>query len=67
MGFEPFEQRTGQVQHRRQEIVRREVLQDRPVHIFNVLHEDMIEVPDRLMQMEAEDESDRIHSLAEDE
>ena len=67
MGLEPFEQRTGEVQHRRQEILRREMLQDWPVHIFNVLHEDMIKVPDGLMQMEAEDESDRIHSLAEDE
>jgi hypothetical protein len=32
-----------------------------------VLSEDVIEVSDRLMQMEAKDESDRIHSLAENQ
>ncbi len=40
-----------------------EMLEDRAVHVPNVLLENMIEVADRLMQMKAEDESYGRHRL----
>jgi septum formation topological specificity factor MinE len=67
MRFQPFQKRTREVQHGRKEIVVRKPLQNRPVDILHVLSEDVIEIANRLVQMEAKDESDWTHSLAENE
>jgi hypothetical protein len=51
------------VEHRREELVGGKMLEDWSVHVSNVLLEDVIEVANRLMQMEAKDEPDRSHRL----
>ena len=51
----------------RQEAPFGEMLEDRAVDVGDVLLEDVVEVADRLMQMNAEDESDWGHASADDE
>src|SRR5690349_14567599 len=62
MLFEPFQQRSGKVQHDRREAVSRQSFQDRAVDVADVLLEDVVEVADRLVQVKAEDEADRLHA-----
>ena len=51
------------MQHQREEVALGQPLHDRPIDILDVLLEDMIEVADRLVQVEAEDEPDWSHAL----
>jgi hypothetical protein len=41
------------------------MLEDRPVHVPDVLPEDVIKISHRLMQVEAKDEPDWRHELAD--
>src|ERR687898_2257656 len=50
VGLRPFEQRTRQMQHDRQEAATGEMLQNWTVYVLDVLLEDMVEIADRLMQ-----------------
>jgi hypothetical protein len=45
----------------------REPVEQWPVHVFHVLGEDMVEVADRLVEVESEDEPDRSHRSVEDQ
>ena len=65
--LEPLEQRSAQVQHDRQELPVGERVEQRAVHVLDVLGEDVIEVADGLMEVQAEREADGSHGLAEDE
>ena len=56
--FQPLEQRTGDVQRQREEVGRGRALDDRPVDVAHVIGHDVVEIPDRLMQVQAEDESE---------
>ena len=55
------------MQDEREENCARRALEKRTVDIVNVLLEDMIEVADGLMQVEAEDEAYWGHALADHE
>jgi hypothetical protein len=67
MLFEPFQERPGQVQHGRKKIPGGEPLEDRTIHVGDVLREDVVEVADGLMEMKAKDKADRNHGLPDDE
>jgi hypothetical protein len=45
----------------------RQPVEQRPVHVLHVLGEDVVEVADRLVEVEPEDEPDRCHRSAGDE
>jgi hypothetical protein len=59
--LQPLEERPRDVEHEREELPACEVVQQRTVDIRHVLREDVVEVADRLMQVQAEDEADRLH------
>jgi hypothetical protein len=61
MLFQPLEQRSGEVQYQRKELALRQTLQDRPIDILDVLLEDIVEVPDGLVQVQPKYEPDRSH------
>jgi hypothetical protein len=63
MCLQPFEERPRQVEHRGEELVGGKMLEDRSVYVSNVLLEDVVEVADWLVEMQAKDESDRSHRL----
>jgi hypothetical protein len=45
------------MQHQREKATLRKALQNRPVDVLDVLLENMIEIADRLVQVQPEDES----------
>ncbi len=57
MLLQPLEQRAGDVQRQGEEARSRRTLDDRPIHVADVIGHDVVEIPDRLMQVQAEDES----------
>src|SRR5215216_2993530 len=61
VGLQPLEQWARQMEHERQEASGGEMLQNWTVDVLDMLLEDVIEVADRLMQVETEDEADRGH------
>jgi len=63
MCFEPLEQRAGDVQREGKEASFRQSLDEGPVHVPQMLREDVIEVPNGLMEVHAEHEADGIHFL----
>jgi hypothetical protein len=65
--FEPLEQGSGKMQHDRGKAAVGKVLEQRTIDIAHVLLEDVVEIPDRLMQVNTEDESNGSHELSDDE
>jgi len=61
MCFEPLEQRAREVQREREEAALRQPLDERPVDVPQMLLEHVVEVPHRLVQVDAEHEADRVH------
>src|SRR5882762_2728890 len=59
--LEPLEQRPRDVQREGQEPLRGEPLDQRQVHVPQVVLEDVVEVPYRLVEVHPEDEAYRIH------
>src|SRR5690349_20889973 len=59
MGFQPFQKRAREMEYDGKEAVARQTLQDRAVHVANVLLKHVIEVADRLVKMKTEDKADR--------
>jgi hypothetical protein len=59
VGLEPFEQRAGEVEDGGKELALGEPLQQRAVNVLDVLGEDVVEIPHRLVEMETEDEPER--------
>ena len=59
--FEPLEQRARDVQCEREKASLRQSLHERPVDVPQVIGEDVVEVPHRLMQVHSEHEADRVH------
>ncbi len=55
------------MQHRREKPAPGETVEQRPVDVLHVLGEDVVEVADRLVEVESEDEPDRSHRSAERE
>ena len=63
VGLEPLEQRAGKMEDGGKELALGEPLQQRAVDVLHVLAEDVVEVPDRLVEMETEDEPERVRRL----
>src|SRR2546422_3322085 len=63
VGLEPFEQRSRDVQRERQEPPLGEPLHQRQVHVPQVVLEDVVEIPHRLVEVHAEHEPDWIHQM----
>ena len=59
MRFQPFEQRTGHVQREREEPGVSDVIQEWPVNIAHVLRKHVIEIADRLVNVDAENKTQR--------
>ena len=57
--LEPLEQRPREMKHDRQEATAGEPIEQGAIHVFDVLGEHMVEVADRLVDVESEYESDR--------
>jgi hypothetical protein len=55
--FEPLEQRTGDVQRQREEAGPGRALDDRPIDVADVISHDVVEIPHRLMQVQAKDKT----------
>ena len=64
MALEPLEQRAAQSGSTTGRNRGRRALEQRAIDVVHVLREDVVEVADRLMQMEAEREPDRRHALS---
>src|SRR5439155_15279503 len=58
-----FEQRSRDVQRERQEPPLGEPLHEGEVHVSQVVLEDVVEIPHRLVEVHAEHEPDRIHQM----
>ena len=56
MLFQPLEQRARDVECERQEAGSGRALDDRPVDVAHVIGHDVVEIPHRLMQVQAKDE-----------
>jgi hypothetical protein len=65
--LQPLEQRAGEMQDHGEKISSGKALQNRPIDVSDMLLEDMIEVADWLMEMEAEDKPECGHKLAYDQ
>jgi hypothetical protein len=61
VGVEPIEQRSGDVEDDREKARACESVEQRRVDVIEVLLEDVAEISDRLMEVQAEDETDRGH------
>src|SRR6266571_1764244 len=61
--LEPFEQRSRDVQRERQEPLCGEPLHEGEVHVSQVVFEDVVEVPHRLVEVHAEHEPHWIHQM----
>jgi hypothetical protein len=55
------------MEHCREKVVLGQVLEDRTIDVLHVLLEHVIEVPNRLVEVEPKDEPDRSHWLADHE
>jgi hypothetical protein len=61
---EPLEQRTGNVEDDREEISRGQAVEQRGVHVVQVLLKNVVEVPHRLVQVQAENEAHGGHAVS---
>jgi hypothetical protein len=60
MRLQPFEQRPGDVQGDGEKLTLLDPLDERPVYVPNMLLEDVIEIPNGLVEVDAEDKAERI-------
>jgi len=60
VGLQPLQQRTGQMEDHGEEAALIHLLEEGPVDFVEMLLEDGVEVPDRLVQMNAKDKADGI-------
>src|ERR1041385_2790699 len=58
--FEPLEQRTGEMDGNGEKLPLRQPLEKRPVHVAHVLLEHVIEISNRLVEVDPEGKSDRL-------
>ena len=58
--LQPLEQRPREVQHDGEEVALAQPVEQRAIDVIDVLGEDVVEVADRLMQVQSEDEADRV-------
>ncbi len=62
--LQPLQQRPREVQHGRKEVGSLQLVEQRAIHVVEVLREDAIEVADGLVQVQPDDEAKRRHRVS---